>query len=299
MQAALHRILRSKSLPLWLLASLLVAHVATRLHLQAASSLARAHNYPRTYAVALSLLGGHGFADLAIDDSPSAAPLHEFLEMGRQRLSADELSRYFATVQRPERDPEHGLYAPLASTRVLDLRLAALLWRIFGVRWGVLSVFYCVLSTVTCALIFQIARRVSGSAWAGLAAAALFSCSPIEAFLTIWSWRDSSPMWFTAAALAWFVSRPASTSGASDATAGNSGNSATRRWLVWSAGSRAAGNDRSRLAARCARLAPLSGSGGSDAALHCSARMASGDPGQRRLRARDDRRLGRHSGCWP
>ena len=84
-------------------------------------------------------------------------------------------------------------------------RTAAILWRLFGIDRRVLASFYCLFSMATCGCLFFIARRLTGSGWAGLAAAALLTISPIEGFLNTWSWRDSSPMWFTAASLAWFV----------------------------------------------------------------------------------------------
>jgi hypothetical protein len=187
------------------LAALMIAHLCSRLYLNRTSPSAQAHNYERTYAVSLSLLAGRGFQDLALDDLPTSAPLRDFFAMRRYRISREELAAYLGASHDPANDPWYGRYMPLASTRVGDVRLAAVIWRIFGIDRRVLSTFYGLMSMATCGLLFLITRRLTGSGWAGLAAASLLTISPIEGFLNTWSWRDSSPMWFTAASLAWFV----------------------------------------------------------------------------------------------
>ena len=54
---------------------------------------------------------------------------------------------------------------------------------LFGIDRRALAAFYSLLSVATCAALFYIARRLTGSGWAGLAAAALLTISPIEGFL--------------------------------------------------------------------------------------------------------------------
>ncbi|HEX4000947.1 MAG TPA: VCBS repeat-containing protein, partial [Pirellulales bacterium] len=169
------------------------------------SASAAAHNYERTYAVSMSLLAGRGYRDLAIDDSPGAAPLRDFFGMRSLRISREQFAAYLREAHDPASDPWFGRYMPLASTRIADVWVATILWRIFGIDRQVLTTFYALFSVATCGALFLIARRLSGSGWAGLAAAALLTISPIEGFLTTWSVRDTSPMWFTAASMAWFV----------------------------------------------------------------------------------------------
>jgi hypothetical protein len=191
--------------PTTLLVVLLAAHLGTRLWLHRTSPLSGAHNFDRTYGVSMSLMAGRGFHDLAVDESPASAPLREFFELKRSRISREEFAAYLASKPDPTRDPKYEWYMPLASTRIADVHLAALLWQVFGIDRRVLAAFYSLFSVATCACVFLIARRLTGSGWAGLIAAALVTVSPIEGFLNTWSWRDSSPMWFAAASLAWFT----------------------------------------------------------------------------------------------
>jgi hypothetical protein len=202
----LRRIGKTCLRPTVLLVALLIAHLCSRLMLHRTSPSSAAHNYERTYAVSLSLLAGRGFHDLAIDDSAASAPLRDFFGMRSLQISRADFDAYLASKPDPAGDPWVGRYMPLASTRVLDVRMAAFLWRIFGIDRRVLTTFYSLLSVATCGCLFFIARRLTNSDWAGLAAAALLTFSPIEGFLNTWSWRDSSPMWFTAASFAWFIS---------------------------------------------------------------------------------------------
>jgi hypothetical protein len=191
--------------PTSLLMVLLVAHLCSRLVLHRTSALSGTHNYDRAYGVSMSLMAGRGFHDIVVDDSPASAPLEEFFELKRTRISREEFDAYLASHPNPARDPYYQRFLELASIRVADVRLVSLLWQIFGIDRQVLATFYSIFSMTTCACLFFIARRLTGSGWAGLAAAALLTASPIEGFLNTWSWRDSSPMWFTAASLAWFV----------------------------------------------------------------------------------------------
>ena len=191
--------------PTVLLVALLIVHLCSRLWLHRTSPLSGVHNFDRVYAVSLSLMAGRGFNDLAVDASPASAPLREFFELRRTHISREEFATYLASEPDSTRDSKYQWYLPLATTRVADVRLAAILWRIFGIDRHVLATFYSLFSLATCAALFFIARRLTGSGWAGLAASALLTLSPIEGFLNTWSWRDASPMWFTALALAWFV----------------------------------------------------------------------------------------------
>ena len=95
-------------------------------------------NYPEEYGVAISLAFGKGFhalsqiqpfqpnTGLLIPEAPEARPLVRFLRWGQDSLSPNELEAYFRTVYSPT------AASPLASTRILELRVAGVLWKIFA-----------------------------------------------------------------------------------------------------------------------------------------------------------------------
>jgi hypothetical protein len=86
----------------------------------------------------------------------------------------------------------------LATSRVLDLHVAAWLWRLFGISWPTLFAFYALVSTIANLCVFLIARRLGGSFWAGAIASLGFLASPLERYAATWSFRDTSPLWFAA-----------------------------------------------------------------------------------------------------
>jgi hypothetical protein len=199
---------------------LLGLHFLTRLQAQQAMPLAERHFYPLSYLVSLSLVEGRGYGYLlpagttleAVWRGPlpppsdPAFPVIAFLRLeGPESVSAAQLAEYVRAGARVvPADPFEG-------TRVLDIRLTAGLWRLFGVSWHVYFAFYALLSTATCAALFVIASRTTGRDWVGLAAAAGFAASPLEQYAGAWSTRDTVPLWLTAlafAALAAFASRP-------------------------------------------------------------------------------------------
>ena len=157
------------------------------------------HLYPRNYSLALSLVAGHGFQDFPVGDTPGTKPVDDFLNLRRPSHRTMNWIVRSGEPCPPSQDPSYQFWDLLATTRVLDLRVAATLWSIFGVSWSVLFTFYALVSTVCCAMIFAIARRLSGSNAAGLASAALFLASPLESYVGAWSIRDASPAWFAIA----------------------------------------------------------------------------------------------------
>ncbi|HEX6987678.1 MAG TPA: hypothetical protein VF170_20025, partial [Planctomycetaceae bacterium] len=198
-----------------LLVALLGGHLAVRLHHNShvGEMPGARSDYSRSFGHSLSLLLGRGFNDVAVIGTPAAKPIDDFLWLRRGSLTREELDAYAADMPSPSQDPHYGNYRPLASTRILDLHLTAFLWRVFGVSWAVLYVATVFASTFCCLLIFLIGRRLGGGFWPGLLAAAVFFASPMEKFLTGWSVRDSSPLWFAAAGfcvLAHFFDRKAS-----------------------------------------------------------------------------------------
>ena len=187
----------SNSVKAALLILLLGFHLATRLNAASHAPWAIRSFYPRDYEVALSLMAGRGFHGLEVwDDSrPQAHGVRRFLRMLRGEVREKTLRPFLEGARA-------GPAPTLATSRVLDMYVAAGLWRVFGVRWSVLFAFYAVLSTFVAFLIFLIARRLGGGFGAGLLATLLFTASPYE---TIWATagiRDISPLWFDTLALA-------------------------------------------------------------------------------------------------
>ncbi|MGE0453732.1 MAG: hypothetical protein AB7O37_12600 [Vicinamibacteria bacterium] len=176
--------------------ALLALHFATRMQASERAGLAGHAFYGTDYQVALSLNLGRGFRgfDLDSDERPPARAVRSFFEQRRGELPARVLRR-FAPDARPVAPPA------LATTRILELRLAALLWKAFGTRWDVVFAFYAGLSTLVAGLVFLMAARLAGRL-AGWTALVLFLASPMEAFGATARIRDVSPAWFDSIALA-------------------------------------------------------------------------------------------------
>jgi len=186
-----------------LAAALAGLHLATRLHADRARPLAERAFYAADYDVALALLAGKGFVglDLAGDTRPEAAAVRRFLMLDAPEVSAAELDRF-------ARGASTGAPTLLASTRVLEIRWAALLWRTFGVRWSTLFASYAVLSSLVCVLVFLLASRLGGGLAPGVFAALIFVASPLENEGLASALRDINPLWFDAigfwALIVWF-----------------------------------------------------------------------------------------------
>jgi hypothetical protein len=183
------------------------------------------HGYFQCYRVSLSLLAGHGFRRLSLPGPagdpatdtqilrgtkgnvppgtapcPEAEPIVQFINLQRLETSQQEFKSY---IQCPFSATEPC--DAWETTRIWDIYFTALIWRIFGISWPVYYTFASLASTGTCLLIFIIARKLSGSYWAGLLAALLFFASPFENQFAIRSLRDISPLWFGTLAFAFFV----------------------------------------------------------------------------------------------
>ena len=115
---------------------------ATRIYQIRALPLSARHFYPANYSLSLSLVAGHGFQDLPIGDTPAAKPICEFLELQQERLTPDELDRCYREPRPETLDPRFLFWDVLATTRVLDVYLAAGLWKCFGISWYALFYFY-------------------------------------------------------------------------------------------------------------------------------------------------------------
>ncbi|HEV8253755.1 MAG TPA: hypothetical protein VGQ78_03300 [Vicinamibacteria bacterium] len=179
------------------LAALLALHFWTRLHASQTLPLRVRPLYAANYETALALLAGKGFGGLDLDQDtrPEAHVVRRFLAMKRDDVPRPLFDRFAAgPIPRPA--------APLAFTRVLDMYVAAGVWRLFGIRWSALFAFYAGLSAAVGLLVFFIARRVGGTV-AGFLAALLFLASPFETEWAGFSIRDVSPLWFDA--LGFFV----------------------------------------------------------------------------------------------
>ncbi len=187
-----------------LLIGLLSLHFASRWQRSATMPLADRHNYERAYVYSLSLLAGRGFHDMAIPDSPAAAPIARFLDKESDRVTADEFAAYLSSARPTDANAVIDEHTRWVSSRVLDHYVVAGLWRLFGIRWDVVLVQCQIMSTLVCLLAFFIGCRLGGGYWAGMLAALMFFVSPLESQLQAWSLRDVSPLWFEAIGF-WFL----------------------------------------------------------------------------------------------
>jgi hypothetical protein len=180
-----------------LLLILLGTHVWTRLQIAADAPLAERTSYPEHYVSALALMAGHGFAgyDLSRDRRRAAAPIRDFLRSRSPRITTEQFHAFLEGAS--PREP------PLAaSSRILDIRVAAVLWSFTGPDWRSLSLVHASLSALCSLAVVAIAARLSGSIWAGLLAGLLLLASPYESQWTTFSQRDVAPLWFDAFAMA-------------------------------------------------------------------------------------------------
>jgi hypothetical protein len=198
---------RIRILQLGLLTAILGLHLVSRLCALLTTPLDQMHFYPESYLVSLSLLSGNGFNYLvpgfdhtgtpsprpavpAQPGSGGAGAVMDFVAgTGRDGVSQGEFASFLASGVRA---------APTEweRTRVLDIYVAAGLWKLFGISWPTLLAFYALVSTAACLLVFFITQRVAGSAWAGLLGALAFMASPLERVAGAWSIRDANPLWF-------------------------------------------------------------------------------------------------------
>ncbi len=150
------------------------------------------------YQVAVNLAAGRGFYQVMLPDEPEAVPIREFESLQRAEITPAELQAY---LDQPWSQPihlDHGTKTagvPLYTSRPLELRLAAHLWKWFGMRWSVIFTFYELVSTGVAFLIFLIGRKAGGF-WCGLVAIILYTLSPLESVWVVRSLRDINPLWF-------------------------------------------------------------------------------------------------------
>jgi len=212
---------------LLVLGAILVLHFLSRQDAYLSRPISEKHFHQSDYLVSLSLLAGQGFtyalprgvdpggsleATIARlrEESGPAGPVMGFLSGHKNQLSRQEW-RSFLEARLTPIEPEVLLawegVGGLA--RILDARLAAALWALFGIDWDVLFSFYAALSTAACAALSGITARLSGSVWGGVLGAASFALSPLERDLGAWSFRDANPLWFSCIAI-WLLFRWAS-----------------------------------------------------------------------------------------
>jgi hypothetical protein len=189
----------SSFIRVFLVLAVLLCHFASRDRMAHTMPLIARHIYSENYAIALSLNSGKGFNDLQLTDAPQAQSIKLFLQLERESLSRQEVDTYFKSAY------QVGPLPQMVADRILDIRVAALIWKVFGVHWSALFRFYSALSTLVCLLVFFSARRLSGSYWAGLFAALCFTACVVEDWLASWSIRDASPLWFSAIAFFWLI----------------------------------------------------------------------------------------------
>jgi len=193
-----------------LLTTVLGMHFLMRWHIAEAMPLAARHFYPQDYLPSIRMAATHRLTghlperiwantpDTNPLTRPEAAPVREFLSLMRLAITADE-ERAFLRVP-------GARVAPECVGRVLDIYLAALVWRVTGTSWAPFFFVYCLISTLACWMVASIARTLTGSFWVGLLAAFFYATSPLESESTVWSVRDTSPLWFATLAV-WCFAR--------------------------------------------------------------------------------------------
>jgi hypothetical protein len=205
---------------LLVLGAILRLHFLSREHAYLSRPIGETHFYPSSYRVSLSLVAGQGFtyalprgvepassleATIArLREGPGpAGPVMRFLSGHSRRVSRQEWRRFLEDAPLTPIAPDVLLAWDSVGglARILDARLAAALWALFGIDWDVPFAFYAVLSTVACAALFGITARISGSVWGGVLGAASFALSPRERDLGAWSFRDANPLWFSCMAI--------------------------------------------------------------------------------------------------
>ncbi|MEK7412345.1 MAG: hypothetical protein AAB263_03385, partial [Planctomycetota bacterium] len=81
-------------------------------------------------------------------------------------------------------------------TRLTEMYVVGLLWKIISPSWDSLWILYAGLSTLGCACLMLMGRRICGSAWGGLGAGLFLTLSSFERYMGAWSFRDTNPLWF-------------------------------------------------------------------------------------------------------
>jgi hypothetical protein len=199
-------------LKIGLLATVLGAHFLSRQHTASTIPLSARSFYSWVYRASLSLLAGRGFHLFHLTDTPAAQRIGDFLLLKEKTIPRRAFREFFhspdfRTASCPLDDslPSHpGIYAdphdlpisPLHTTRILDLYVAALVWKVCGISWSALFTFYALVSTASCGLVFLIARRLGGGFWPGWLAAVLYFACPLENDYAVRSIRDVCPLWF-------------------------------------------------------------------------------------------------------
>jgi hypothetical protein len=197
-----------------LLAAILGLHLVTRLEVHEATPLSARLFFPTSYLFSLSLISGQGFNYLLPKEAGSSTTLRAVFAQAREAGGPAERVMSFISASGPARLSGREFADYLAQgahpvpvrtwerTRTLDIYLTALLWKLFGISWDVYFAFYALVSATACFAIFSIARRLSGSYWCGVIGAVGFLASPLENYATVWSPRDTNPLWFAAFAFA-------------------------------------------------------------------------------------------------
>ncbi len=215
---------------------LLLFHLCSRWHANKILPLNQRHIYPKSFACSLSLMGGHGwfYVDYRGKNPEAGAPLREFQELrrwsdGGAGIKSDagaplreflELRRWSVSWAEYKAAEDAGLFTPASGSepdgnpryielfsisRILDIRIASIVWYIFGINWKFYFAFYTVVSMLSSLALFLLGWKLGKSYAAGFLSALFYTLSPYEAEHGAWSIRDISPVWFfTFSLLAYF-----------------------------------------------------------------------------------------------
>ena len=179
-------------------AAMLAVHLYTRYVVSESIPLSGRGDglFSTCYQAAVNVAAGRGFYYVNLPARPEATPILQFELLQREEITPLELKAYLNQPwSRPA--PSASALGELYTARPLELRVAGLLWRCFGVRWSVLFTFYQLVSTAAAFLVFLIGRKAGGY-WCGVLAAMLYTLSPIENMWVTRNIRDINPLWFAA-----------------------------------------------------------------------------------------------------
>lgn len=180
---------------------ILALHVWLRLSvLSECPTAALGSQYPHCYSTALSVLAGRGCQRLPIAEDGASQPVRAFLDLQRDGISQEEFNAYLQSIPR-QTESDIGNYPLTDVTRILDLRTAAVVWRVVGISWRKLQLFYALVSTLACLAVMATAWRIARSAPATLVAGLIFACAAQEGVAGVFNMRDTNPLWFAAFSL--------------------------------------------------------------------------------------------------
>ena len=196
-----------------LLLLILSITLSLRIYFNVKHPIEKRHNYPNHYLNAVSYaVGGLDYNKLKLNPNSymlsgidhdthgvsKVKELDDFLNSRVNTLDIQSIGMYIkgeAQIFELLSDNSFGTF---------DQFVAAYTWKIFGVSWKNLFYFYSFLSTLAGFGLFLVGRQVTQSYWGGLAVLSVYACATPELYGSVWSIRDTSPVWFFSFAITFF-----------------------------------------------------------------------------------------------